>query len=173
MQKIILTFGFIAGGLMAAMMLLTVPFTDHGEGSMVVGYATMILAFMLVFVGIKRYRDTVGGGRVTFGRAFLVGITISLIASACYVATWEVVYHNFFPDFIDKYAASSIEKARAAGTPEAQIAKDSAEMAVMAVRYKNNLLYNIALTFAEPLPVGILMTLIAAGVLKRKEPMLA
>jgi len=33
----------------------------------------------------------------------------------CYVASWEIAYFKFMPDFADKYAAYSIEKAKASG----------------------------------------------------------
>ena len=81
MKKTVWTFGLIAGGILSAMMLLTMPFidrigTDHGE---VIGYTTMVLAFLLVFFGIRSYRDNVGGGTVGFGRALAVGSLIVLI----------------------------------------------------------------------------------------------
>ena len=88
----------------------------------------MVLAFLMVYFGVRSYRDNVGGGRVSFGRAFVVGLMITLIASCCYVGTWEVIYFKFMPDFSDKYAASAIAKAKKAGEPEAQIAALTKEM---------------------------------------------
>lgn len=86
MQKIVLTFGLIAGAILSAMMLLTLPFMDKigfdkGE---VIGYTTMLLAFLMVYFGVRSYRDNVAGGSVAFGRAFLVGLSITLVASVCY-----------------------------------------------------------------------------------------
>ncbi len=79
------------------------------------GYTILILGSLLVFFGIRSYRENIGGGQISFGRAFAVGILITLVASVCYVVTWEIIYFNFMPDFADKYAAYMIEKARAAG----------------------------------------------------------
>ncbi len=171
MRKIVLTFGLIAGAILSAMMLLTLPFQDRigiGRGE-VIGYTTMVLAFLMVWFGVKSYRDNVAGGRITFGRAFAVGLLITLVATACYVATWELIYFKLAPDFGEKYAAYTVEQARKAGASEADIAARTREMAAFADRYRNPLV-NIAYTFLEPLPIGLVFTLVAAGVLSRAKP---
>jgi hypothetical protein len=170
MRKIVLTFGLIAGAILSVMMLITQTLLDNigfdkGE---IIGYTTMVLAFLMVFFGVKSYRDNVGGGRVTFGRAFLVGLSITAVASFCYVATWQVVYHKIAPDFGDKYAAYVVDKAKKSGATDAEIAAKTKQMADFQEMYRNPLI-NIGLTFLEPLPVGILFTLVAAGVLSRKR----
>ena len=177
MKRIILTFGLISGAIMSAMMVITIPFVEKigFDNGMVIGYTTMVLAFLLVFFGIRSYRDTVGSGRISFLRALGVGLLIVAIAGICYVVTWEIIYHNFLTDFGDKYAAHAIEDVRNSGKPPAQIASEIEEMQRMMALYKNNLLFNVAITFLEPLPVGLVMTLISALILrtrKRKEPAL-
>jgi hypothetical protein len=171
MRKIVLTFGLIAGVIMSAMLLLALPFKEQigfGEKGLIVGYTSMVLAFLMVFVGVKSYRDNVAGGHVTFGRAFKVGLLITLVGSACYVATWQFVYYKLTPDYLDKYAAYSLEKDRRAGATEAQIAAHREEMAKFREMYQNPLV-NIAFTLIEPLPVGIVFTLVTAGILSRKR----
>jgi hypothetical protein len=121
-----------------------------------------------VFFGIRAYRDTVGGGRVGFGRAFVVGLLITLVASLCYVASWQVIYYRVLPDFGEKYAAYAVAQARKQGASEAQIAAKVKEMAEFNQMYRNPLV-NIAWTLLEPLPVGLLFTLVAAGVLSRRR----
>ena len=103
MRKIVLTFGFIAGAVMSGMFIVTLPLLEKiGDvNGALLGYTTMVIAFLMVFFGVRSYRDNVGGGRVSFKRAFSVGLLITLVASACYVATWEVVYFKFMPDFGD------------------------------------------------------------------------
>src|SRR5262249_49988018 len=114
MKKTVLTFGVISGLILAAMMVITLPLLHKisNEKALVIGYTTMVLAALLIFFGVRSYRDNVGGGRITFGRGFAVGILIALIASAFYVGTWEVLYYNFMPDFAEKYAAHMIEGAK-------------------------------------------------------------
>jgi uncharacterized protein DUF4199 len=121
-----------------------------------------------VFFGVRSYRDNVAGGTISFGRAFMVGLLITAIASVCYVATWELVGQRIAPDYVDKYAAYSVEKVRKSGATDAQIAAKKQEMAEFNEMYKNPVM-NIAFTFLEPLPVGLLFTLVAAGVLSRKR----
>jgi hypothetical protein len=170
MRKIVLTFGLIAGAILSAMMLLTLPFQDQigFDRGWIVGYTSMVLAFLMVYFGVRSYRENVAGGKVTFGRAFAVGLMITFIASACYVATWEVIYFKFAPDFSDKYAAYTVDKARKSGATDAQIAATTKQMAEFKEMYRNPLV-NISLTFLEPLPVGLLFAVVTAGVLSRKR----
>ena len=171
MKRIVLTFGLIAGAILSVMMLLTLPFHDQigFDKGYIIGYTTMVLAFLMIFVGVKTYRDTVAGGKVTFGQAFKVGLLIMLVASVCYVVTWEVIYYTISPDYLDKYASYSIEKLKQSGASAEVIAAKTQEMAKFKVMYQNPLV-NIAFTLLEPLPVGLLFTLVAAAVLSRKRP---
>jgi hypothetical protein len=170
MRKIVLTFGLIAGAILSAMMLITLPFQEQigFDKGAIIGYTTMVLAFLMVFFGVRSYRDNVAGGSVTFGRAFKVGLMITAVATVCYVTTWELIYYEFAPDFADKYAAYTVEKAKKSGATDAQIAARMQEMSAFKEMYKNPLV-NIALTLLEPLPVGILFTLVTAGVLSRRR----
>jgi hypothetical protein len=171
MQKIVLKYGLISGLLIALMMSVTVPFQDkisgHGYIGYITGYTTMVLSFLLVYFGIRSYRDQVGGGQISFGRGFAVGMCIMLITCIFYVVTWEIIYFNFMHDFMDKYAAHVIEKARAAGASAAAIQAKTQQMEAMKKMYENPM-YNAAITFIEPFPVGLLIALISAAVLRRK-----
>src|SRR5580765_6463658 len=104
MKKTVLTFGLISGAISAVMMLVTVPFVDRigWDKGEILGYTSIILAALLIFFGIRSYRENVAGGRLTFGRGFAVGILIALISSACYVGSWEVVYFKLMPGFGEK-----------------------------------------------------------------------
>ena len=170
MKKIVLTFGLIAGSILAAMMFATMPFMDdigfdRGE---IIGYTSMVVAFLLIFFGVKSFRDNVAGGTVTFGRAFAVGVQIAAVASLCYVAAWQVVYYKLVPDFGTKYQEYTVEKARAEGASEAELAEKKAEMARFMDLYKNPLI-NIGITFLEPMPVALVVALVSAGVLSRRR----
>ena len=169
MKKTVLTFGFIAGAILSVMMIITIPFQDQiGLNGYVVGYTTMVLAFLLIYFGVRSYRDNVAGGSVGFGRALAIGALITVLASACYVATWEVLYFNFEHDFLRKEQAHELDRARAKGASEEVLAKKKAEMDKFATMYDNPL-YNMALTFIEPLPVGLLIALVTAGVVSRRK----
>lgn len=128
----------------------------------------MILAFLLIFFGVRSYRDNVGGGTVGFGRALAVGALISVVASVFCVATWELIFYKLEPDFGTKYGAYQVEKALAAGATEQAIAAKKAEMEKFAEMYKN-LAINAALTFVEPMPVALIIALVSAGVLRRRK----
>jgi hypothetical protein len=169
MKKTVLTFGLISGAVSSVMMLATVPFA-HRIGfnrALIVGYTAIVLSFLLVFFGIRSYRDNVGNGQVTFAKAFAVGICITLISCICYVVTWEIVYFNFMPDFMDNYNAHAVEKLKASGASAAAVEAQLEQMKKFKELYANPL-FNAAMTFIEPFPVGLVITLLSAAVLKKK-----
>jgi Protein of unknown function (DUF4199) len=170
MKKIVLTFGLLSGLLSAAMMSATVPFLDRlgFDRGIYYGYTAIVISFLFVYFGIRSYRDNVLGGSMTFGRGFQAGILITLISCAFYVATWLFLYYNVIPDFGEKYAAYVIETARAGGASAAELEATTRSTSEAMEMLKNPLL-NAAITFIEPFPVGLLITLISAAVLRKQE----
>jgi hypothetical protein len=168
-KRTILIFGLISGLISSVMMIATVPFADRLGHSYVLGYATIVLSLLLVFFGVRSYRDNVAQGHITFGRAFLVGLAITVISCLFYVLTWEVIYFNFMPDFMDKYGAHVLQKMQASGATAAAIQQKSEEINKLKIMYKNPL-FNAAMTFIEPFPVGLVITLLSAAVLRKKAP---
>ena len=150
-------------------MVATVPFADRVgfDKGAVVGYTSIVLSFLLVFFGIRSYRDNVGNGQITFSKAFVVGISITLISCICYVVTWEILYYNFLPDFMDKYGAHMVEKLKASGASAEAVQTQVDQVKKYKEMYANPLL-NAAMTFIEPFPIGLVITLISAAVLKRR-----
>jgi Na+/glutamate symporter len=129
----------------------------------------MVLSFLLVYFGMRSYRDNAAGGQITFAKAFGVGIAITLISCLCYVVTWEIIYFNFMHNFMDDYNAHVIAKAKASGASPAAIQEQMQQLKRSKDLYENPL-YNSALTFIEPFPVGLVITLISALIVKRKAP---
>jgi uncharacterized protein DUF4199 len=167
--KTIVTFGLISGGLSSVMMLLTVPFLDrigfeYGE---YFGYTAIVASFLPVYFGIRAYRENVGGGTLTFGRGFFVGLMIAVISSLFYVATWQVVYFKLVPDFGDKYQAYALERLKKEGASQQKVDEMVTQMESFK-RLLGNPLTNAAITLIEPLPIGLLIAVISAGVLRKK-----
>lgn len=170
MKKNVLVFGLISGLIVSGLMILfTTMFCGDGnyEGSMLLGYASMLLAFSFVFVGIKNFRDKYNEGFISFGKAFKVGLLITLISSTMYVLTWLVEYYFFIPDFMEKYTEHMIQQAESAGVTGAALEEQVAEMAKYKEMYKNPL-FVVLLTYMEVLPIGLLIALISALILKKK-----
>jgi hypothetical protein len=171
MRKIVLTYGLISGAIAAALMVLMTVYirqTNNFKTSEVIGYASILLGMLLVFFGVRAYRDQVGGGTITFGRALQVGLLITFIASLCYVLTWLVTYYNFMPDFMDRFAQYQLHQVRASGASEEKIQETASQMEYYKGLYRNPLSV-AAFTFIEPFPVGLLVTLISALILRRKS----
>ena len=171
MKKTVLTFGIIAGVVISVLMTITTVFADRigFDRAVIVGYTSMLIAFLLVFFGIKSYRDNIGGGEISFGRAFTVGILITLITCLFYVVSWEIIYLNFLPDFGEKYGNYLLEKARASGASAEQITKQMEEVKQMKALLDNPLLAMPMIFISEPLPVGLVMTLISAAILRKRR----
>jgi hypothetical protein len=170
MKKTVFTFGLIAGLIISVLMdgsLLLANKIGSGHNSMLLGYTMMVASFLLVYFGIRSYRDNNLAGQISFGRAFACGILITLITTVCYVATWEIIYFNFIPHFMDSYWAAQIHRVQARGLDPATTAAKIAEIQHSQQLYQNPLV-NMAYTFMEPLPVGLIITLISAAVLRRK-----
>ena len=169
MKKTVLTFGLIAGVMISVLMGGSLLIADKiGSGhSMVLGYTMMVASFLLIYFGIRSYRDNTLGGQISFGRAFSCGILIVLITCVCYVATWEVIYFNFMPHFMDSYWAAQVHQVQSRGLDPATTAAKVAAIEHSQQLYQNPLV-NMAYTFMEPLPVGLIITLISAAILRRK-----
>src|SRR5271163_2205655 len=169
MKKTVLTFGLISGAISSLMMLATVPFMHKMSSTqgLVIGYTAIVLSFLLVFFGIRSYRDNVGNGQITFTKAFAVGISITLISCIFYVVTWEILYFNFMHDFMDNYGAATIEKLKASGASPAAIQLQVQHLKEFKEQYENPL-FNSLMTFIEPFPVGLAITLVSAAVLRKK-----
>jgi len=170
MKRNVLVFGVISGLIATVTMLISMEIVINNpqyHGSMWVGYGSMIVAFSLIFVGIKNLRDKFNNGFITFGKAFKTGLLIAIIGSTMYVIGWMIDYYCFHPDFMQLYTASVLSNAKASGADAAEMARQQAQMASYTQMYKNPLMLAV-LTYMEILPVGIVIALTAALILKRK-----
>lgn len=168
MKKVVITCGLIAGAIGVIFMGIGVNFivkNQHGA-SQAVGYLSLLLSISLIFVGIKMFRDKHNGGVVSFGKAFLIGLYISLIAATVNVIVWALEYKFIFPDFLDHYSAIMIAEAMESGaTPEA-MAEQAQELATYRGWYESPVLFTL-ITYSQYLPAGLIISLIAALILKK------
>jgi hypothetical protein len=170
MKKIVFTCGLIGGLISIGWYIFSVQVFKLDmsmSARLFFGYASMVLAFSLIFVGIKNFRDNYNGGVISFGKAIKVALLITAVASTVYVAVWMIDYYLFTPDYMEKYAASVLAGLKAGHASHAYIDKEMAQITEYAKMYKNPLL-NALMTYAEIAPVGIVISLIAALILKNK-----
>lgn len=168
MRNIILTHGLIAGVIVGVPMLIgNLVFDSHPPVAvaMTVGYATMLIALSTVFLGIKRHRDTAGGGVIKFWPALGMGLGISVIAGLVYVATWELTQALSGYPFVADYTRMLVAEKQAAGASAAEIATLRAQMNQFAVQYADPF-YRLPVTFIEIFPVGVVVSLISAALLR-------
>ena len=169
MKKTVLTFGLISGALSAAMMLATIPLLDSigFEKTDVIGYTTIVLSALLVFFGVRSYRENAGAGRITFGRGFAVGLLITLISCLCSVVSFQIVYFKVTPEFGERFAACMVERARASGARPQKV-EETAKQAERLKQLYDDPVTNAALTFVQPFPIGLVASVISAAILRKR-----
>lgn len=172
MKKIIITYGLIGGVIASVFMVAAHPLLDKGilnyDNGMLVGYASMVIALSMVFFGTKTYRDQHLQGAISFGKAFKVGILITVIASLMYAIAWEGYYNLEASDFMDKYTEHYLEKLEKSGATTSEIEAAQKQMADLNVMYQNPLI-RFGITLSEILPVGLIITLVSSAFLRKKE----
>lgn len=157
--------GLIVTSIIVASMALDLP--NHATSEWL-GYLVMLVALSLIFVAVKRYRDVEYGGIIKFGPAFSLGIAIAAVSGLVYVLGWEAYLAASGHDFMTSYTASIIEGMRADGATAAEIRIRIAEMQEMASQYKNPL-FRIPITFVEIFPVGLLVSVVTAALLRNPK----
>lgn len=171
MKKVVITYGLIAGVLVTGLMYLNISLSgdeiDFEKGE-IIGYLTMIISLSTIFFGIKVFRDKHQEGTVKFGKAFLVGLYITLIASVIYAIGWEFYYQTSATDFMEQYSSYYVDKMKNSGASAEEVQQKIDEMKAMQGYYQNPFI-RFVITIMEILPVGLIVSLISAAILRRKE----
>jgi hypothetical protein len=175
MKKVVLTFGLIAGLIIAGLVWIQATLVEKGaigfERLEFAGYASMIVALSMVFFGIKSYRDNFSGGTLRFWKGVQVGVLISVIAGVLYFVgamSYGIAHPGFDERFMNKFTELKLGQLEKQGAPQTEIDKAQAEIDMMAVLFKNPLLFFLV-CMMEILPVGFVVTLISAGLLRRRD----
>ncbi|CAN5536831.1 hypothetical protein BH10ACI2_BH10ACI2_14450 [soil metagenome] len=175
MRKIVISFGLAAGAIMIACIFLEGTLVSRGivqtAWMEMIGYATMLVSLSMVFFGIKSYRDNHAGGVITFWKGFQIGVLISLIASVLYFCGGELynaVNPDFFPKVMERVTEQQKISMKEKGATDEEIAKKDEELANIMTLFKNPLL-RFAVFLMEMFPIGVIITLISAALLRRRE----
>jgi len=166
LKKIVLIFSLILGAILCVNMFIMVNMfygNQDFKTNDVVGYAALVVVFSLIFFAVRNYRNKHLNGFISFGKAFKTGILVAFLASTLYVVVWLFYYYLFVPDFLDKYIAYVLKRA-----PEAQLAAKTKEMESFREMYKSPF-FVIIITYSEIFPIGLIVSLVSALILKRKK----
>lgn len=169
-MKHALVYGAIAGAISIAVIsaMIGSGLTGHDGTAMLVSYLVMLIALSLVFTGVKRYRDLECGGVIRFGRAFGLGLGMAAVAGLVYAAGWEVFQAVSGYDFVADYSAGILDRMRGEGASASAIEAKAAEMREFAQYYRNPL-FRLPMVFLEIFPVGLLVALVSAGLLRNPK----
>jgi hypothetical protein len=162
MLRTILTHGLIGGLIAGGILSIIVTNFEGATGpyGMAIGYLVMLIGLSTIFLAIKRQRDTVQGGVIGFFPALGMGVAISLVAGIVYALCWDVALHIIGIDaFIDSFAGAMTD-----GKSGAALARAQAEMASFRTSYHNPLV-RLPMTFIEIFPVGVIVSVVSAGLL--------
>jgi hypothetical protein len=170
MIRIIVVYGIVAGFVVLIPMMwsmLTLTEDTIPENAALYGYLSMLLALTAVFLGVKHHRDKALGGVIKFLPALAIGLGISAVASLFWVVGWEITLATGF-DFAGAYTNSVVEAARARGASEAEVQKVISDTAAFLDMYANPLV-RAAITFVEMFPIGVVISLISASLLRNSR----
>ncbi|MDX1672413.1 MAG: DUF4199 domain-containing protein [Balneolaceae bacterium] len=171
MNRIIWVYGSIAGAIVIGIIIgsmLLFGAESAMAGSAWLGYLIMIISLSLIFFGVKNYRDEELGGVIGFGKAFLVGLGIAAVAGLVYTGIWEIYLQASGHNFIDTYVEIQMEQLRESGATGETIAMEQEKMEQFSEMYQNPL-FRLAITFMEIFPVGLIIALISAALLRKSE----
>ena len=171
MKNTILKFGLLSGLVAAGLMFFSAKwFSASGnmEYGAAIGYTGMLISMIVVFMGVRNYRNEERGGKISFGEAFKVGGLMALLSCVIYVIGWLLVYEFVMPDFMDKYITFTLDGMRTAGKSDIEIQKAATDLGKMKAEYEGSLFIRIAYTFLEPLPTSLLGTLVSAWALRKR-----
>lgn len=172
MNRIVILYGLLAGLIVSAVLAFgTTSMMHKGTDDSImfaVGMGASLLAFSLIIPAVRRYRASLPGQKIRFGKAFKVGFWVAFIGSACYALTWSIIYKFYYPNFLDDMYNRQVEKMRQAGKSAAEILNKKQEVADMKVWY-DTWPGLIGMTMMEILPLGVLVALICAWVFSRKQ----
>ena len=167
MTRLILIYGLLSGaaiiGCSIAVMVLSVGGPPHS--SVWLGYLIMLVGLSAILLGVKQYRDQAQGGVIKFTTALLIGLGIAVVASLVYVGVWEGYMAATHYSFMDEYTAHMLAAKRAAGVTGAAYAKVVAQTEDMRRSYANPF-YRMGETFIEIFPVGLVVALASAALLR-------
>ena len=172
MKRLIIIYGLISGVLVAGMMWATMPLLANGtidfSNGMFYGYTSMVIAFSMIFFAIKNYRDNYQNGSITFGKGFKIGILITVIASLMYAISWEIYYTFKGDEFVEYYISSSLRALEEEGVTGVALEAERVKLVASFEMYQNFFI-RFEITLLEIFPVGLLITIFTALVLRKRE----
>lgn len=175
MKKVVITFGLISGAIIFGFVFLTATLCEQGivplDRMEIIGYSSMVISLSMIFFGIKSYRDNYGNGSVTFWKGLQIGLLISLIASVFYFAggaAYNLANPGFVERFSAKFAEHETEKMKSQGKSQEEIDKTVGQMQDL-LKMMENPFIAFAIFFVEIFPIGVIISIISAAILRRKE----
>ncbi|MEM8568532.1 MAG: DUF4199 domain-containing protein [Bacteroidota bacterium] len=140
------------------------PNYEMGE---IIGYTSMIICMVFVFLGIREYRNVELHGTMTFNQALGMGVLIALVPSLAF-GLYDIVYILYLnPDFTNDYFNHYLDKMRNTLTAE-EFEKARQQMEAEKEFWSNPLLQFIVM-FLTVFVIGFIVALISSAILQTKS----
>ncbi|MGB6150887.1 MAG: DUF4199 domain-containing protein [Pricia sp.] len=153
----------------AALLFIVILYVGQGLGfevQEILGYLTIVVSLLFVYFGIKHFRDVENQGIISLGKAIVIGILITVFASAGFTIADTIYVTLINPDFAQQYFEYSLEKMETELSPE-EFKIQKAVLTEQIEKYANPA-FNAAVMFLTVIVIGCIVSLISALVLHRK-----
>lgn len=170
MKKTILKYGLSSGFIISAFMIISMLLHKEGwdfTSSMYYGFTMMLVALSLIFFALSNFRKN-EPEKYNYKNGLFIGLGISLLCSIMYVITWDIAFNNFVPDFMVKYSEFYLKNLEAKGVSTAEFAEAKEQMAEYVKMYDITW-YRMGVTFTEIFPMGLLVSVIAPIIIRKKK----
>lgn len=168
MKRTILRFGLYGTATICVLSILSWFLIDVVEDKTgeILGYTTMVVSLLFIYFGIKHFRDRENNGMVSFGKALLIGVLISLMASVAF-GMLDVIYVKVInPDFITDYYDKMFAQIESMPTEEFETRK--AEIESEKEMFLNPFVHFLIMSMMV-FVIGFIISLLSALVLQRKN----
>lgn len=165
MKNPIIKYGIIGGIVMVIIGLgswLLLKDVYSFQTSQIIGYSSMIIALSSVFFAIRKYRDEINNGTITFGESLKVGILTTLIPSA-FAFIQTIFFFSVYGTEFQDWALASLEKT------DPTLHAEYVEQMASGPDWIMNPFFQGFVMFATVFFIGLIISLIAAVVLKRDD----
>lgn len=170
--KTIFKYSFWAGMVIVFFAFINIFFIDmkpeNFDTAEVVGYTSMVLSMLLIFLALNEFRQQQPNQQVSFKKAMQIGLAISAIAGVLFgIYNW--VYVSFVnPEFMDQYFNYYIENIRNSGDSQAQIDAHIQQLEAEKAMFQSPIIQFITMFMTEFL-IGLVISLIAALIESKRK----
>ncbi len=166
----IIKYGLIAGTIIVLIPVITGLIIGYGPDTFktgeIIGYSTMILSLMMIFLAVREYQKRHPNETVGFAKIVGIGAGISFIAGFMF-GIYNVIYVTYIhPDFMQEYYQYYLANIQNSGAPQAEIDAQIAKLEQEKSLFMNTT-FNFFIMFLTVFMIGLVVSIIS-GLFQRE-----